>query len=106
MCRANCGRTAKRRPCHSGPLGRTLLGSTSELRTASPISAADMCRWNQSIILPITYPSLLLSSQIAFTIWDVQGAGRAVPIGGTTMSLFNSKRYVPTEVDPWLLIRR
>jgi phosphatidylinositol 3-kinase len=49
-------------------------------------------RWSQSIVLPITYPSLLLTSQIAFTIWDVQGPGRAVPIGGTTMSLFNPKR--------------
>ena len=51
-------------------------------------------RWSQSIALPITYPSLLLTSQIAFTIWDVQGPGRAVPIGGTTMRLFNSKRCV------------
>ncbi|WVF72152.1 hypothetical protein IAT40_006964 [Kwoniella sp. CBS 6097] len=48
--------------------------------------------WNQTIILPITYPSLLLSSQITFTIWDCQGAGKAVPVGGTTMSLFTSKR--------------
>ncbi|KAE8541128.1 hypothetical protein D1P53_002482 [Cryptococcus gattii VGV] len=28
----------------------------------------------------------------AFTIWDVQGSGKAIPVGGTTMSLFNSKR--------------
>ncbi|KIR59973.1 phosphatidylinositol 3-kinase [Cryptococcus bacillisporus CA1873] len=48
--------------------------------------------WNSVVIFPITYPSLLLSSQIAFTIWDVQGSGKAIPVGGTTMSLFNSKR--------------
>jgi len=48
--------------------------------------------WNQTIVLPFTYPSLLLSSQIAFTVWDVQGAARAVPVGGTTMKLFTSKR--------------
>lgn len=46
-------------------------------------------------MLPITYPSLLMTSQIALTIWDVKGPGKAVPIGGTTMPLFSSKRYVP-----------
>jgi len=55
---------------------------------------ADGSRWNQTIVLPITYPSLLLTSQITFTIWDVQGAGKAVPVGGTTMSLFTKKRCV------------
>ena len=49
-------------------------------------------RWNQPIVLPITYQSLLLTAQITFTVWDVQGAGKAIPIGGTTMALFNSKR--------------
>lgn len=44
------------------------------------------------MVLPITYPSLLLTSQLAFTIWDVQGAGKAVPVGGTTMRLFTPKR--------------
>jgi phosphatidylinositol 3-kinase len=34
-----------------------------------------------------------MTSQIAFTIWDVQGAGKAVPVGGTTMSMFNTKRF-------------
>lgn len=42
-------------------------------------------------MLPITYPSLLPAAQLAFTIWDVQGAGRAVPVGGTTMSLFRNR---------------
>lgn len=49
-------------------------------------------RWNQTIILPITYPSLLLSSRLVLTIWDIQGAGKAVPVGGATMFLFNEKR--------------
>ncbi|GMK59473.1 hypothetical protein CspeluHIS016_0800790 [Cutaneotrichosporon spelunceum] len=48
--------------------------------------------WNQSIVLPITYPSLQPTSQLTFTIWDVQGAGKAVPVGGTTMKLFRPDR--------------
>lgn len=48
--------------------------------------------WSQPIVLPITYPSLSFSSQLAFTIWDVQGPGKAVPVGGTTMRLFRDDR--------------
>ncbi|WRT67140.1 uncharacterized protein IL334_004106 [Kwoniella shivajii] len=48
--------------------------------------------WNYTVVLPITYPSLLLASQITFTIWDCHGAGKPVPVGGTTMSLFTAKR--------------
>ncbi|ORX39878.1 phosphatidylinositol 3-kinase [Kockovaella imperatae] len=69
--------------------------------------------WNQAITLPITYQSLLLTAQIAFTIWDVRGAGKPVPVGGSTMSMFNSKRtlkrgqqrlflHLGTEADPSL----
>lgn len=59
-------------------------------------------RWNQTIILPIKYPSLLLTSQIVFTIWDVQGPGKAVPIGGTTLGLFTSKRCAePVSCQTW-----
>jgi phosphatidylinositol 3-kinase len=43
-------------------------------------------------VLPITYPSLQPTSQLAFTVWDVQGAGKAVPVGGTTMKLFRPDR--------------
>lgn len=48
--------------------------------------------WNHVVVLPVTYPSLLYSSRITFTIWDVQGAGKPVPIGGTTMRLFTRQR--------------
>ncbi|KAL1409698.1 Phosphatidylinositol (PI) 3-kinase [Vanrija albida] len=48
--------------------------------------------WNQTLILPITYPSLLPTAQLVFTIWDVQGAGKPVAVGGTTMNLFSSDR--------------
>ncbi|RXK34820.1 phosphatidylinositol 3-kinase [Tremella mesenterica] len=49
-------------------------------------------KWNHTVILPITYPSLLLNSRIAFTIWDVQGPGDPVPVGGSTMFLFSPNR--------------
>ncbi|WVR05232.1 hypothetical protein IAU60_002244 [Kwoniella sp. DSM 27419] len=48
--------------------------------------------WNHTVVLPITYPSLLLNSHLTFTVWDCQGSGRAVPIGGTTMGMFTAKR--------------
>lgn len=66
-------------------LHRVAYGSTKLI--AVPFSH----RWNQTITLPITYPSLQTSSRIAFTIWDIQGTGRAVPVGGTTMKLFGTK---------------
>jgi len=55
--------------------------------------------WNHVITLPIPYNALLLSSQLSFTIWDVRGPGRPVPVGGSTMSLFTSKRYVLREKE-------
>ncbi|TYJ55431.1 hypothetical protein B9479_003934 [Cryptococcus floricola] len=46
-------------------------------------------KWNQTMILPVQYPSLLLESSVTFTIWDVQESGRCTAIGGTKMSLFD-----------------
>jgi len=48
-------------------------------------------------VLPVTFPSLLLSSVIVFTIYDIQGPGKAVSVGSATMSLFK---------DRWVLLRQ
>nr|XP_060610850.1 phosphatidylinositol 3-kinase catalytic subunit type 3-like [Anolis sagrei ordinatus] len=44
--------------------------------------------WNEWLKLPVKYPDLPRNAQVAFTIWDVYGPGKAVPVGGTTVSLF------------------
>ena len=50
--------------------------------------------WNEWLELPISIPTLPVSSQLAITVWDVsptggEGArGHAIPFGGTTISLF------------------
>ncbi|GAB1301516.1 Phosphatidylinositol 3-kinase catalytic subunit type 3 [Apodemus speciosus] len=44
--------------------------------------------WNEWLKLPVKYPDLPRNAQAALTIWDVYGPGRAVPVGGTTVSLF------------------
>ena len=84
----------KRQRCPFGQLGRIFLELTREAFGDSKRESLIPHSWNQTISLPITYPSLLLTSQIAFTIWDVQGSGKPVPVGGTTMEMFTSKRSV------------
>lgn len=44
--------------------------------------------WNEWLRLPVKYPDLPRNAQVALTIWDVYGPGKAVPVGGTTVSLF------------------
>uniref|UniRef100_A0A3B3T1P9 Phosphatidylinositol 3-kinase catalytic subunit type 3 n=1 Tax=Paramormyrops kingsleyae TaxID=1676925 RepID=A0A3B3T1P9_9TELE len=44
--------------------------------------------WNEWLRLPVKYPDLPQSAQVALTIWDVYGPGQATPVGGTTVSLF------------------
>ncbi|KAL5485774.1 VPS34 [Sanghuangporus weigelae] len=48
--------------------------------------------WNEWITLPIRYCDLPLSSQITFTVWDIEGPRSAAPVGGTTFRLFGKKR--------------
>jgi len=50
-------------------------------------------RWNEWITLPIKYCDLPLNSQIAFTVWDIQGPRQAMPVGGSTFRLFGKKWY-------------
>ncbi|WVQ71681.1 hypothetical protein IAR50_001222 [Cryptococcus sp. DSM 104548] len=49
-------------------------------------------KWNQAVVLPVRYPSLLLGSSLSFTIWNVQESGRSTAIGGTKMALFDYHR--------------
>uniref|UniRef100_A0A4W5JEM0 Phosphatidylinositol 3-kinase catalytic subunit type 3 n=1 Tax=Hucho hucho TaxID=62062 RepID=A0A4W5JEM0_9TELE len=44
--------------------------------------------WNEWLRLPVKYPDLPQSAQVALTVWDVYGPGRATPVGGTTITLF------------------
>uniref|UniRef100_A0A8C5UCA4 Phosphatidylinositol 3-kinase catalytic subunit type 3 n=1 Tax=Malurus cyaneus samueli TaxID=2593467 RepID=A0A8C5UCA4_9PASS len=44
--------------------------------------------WNEWLKLPVKYPDLPRNAQVALTIWDVYGPGKAIPVGGTTVSLF------------------
>ncbi|KAF4024969.1 hypothetical protein G4228_016887 [Cervus hanglu yarkandensis] len=44
--------------------------------------------WNEWLKLPVKYPDLPRNAQVALTVWDVYGPGKAVPVGGTTVSLF------------------
>ncbi|KAF9000637.1 atypical/PIKK/PI3K protein kinase [Cyathus striatus] len=47
--------------------------------------------WNEWITLPIRYCDLPLSSQITFTVWDIGGPRKAIPVGGSTFRLFSKK---------------
>uniref|UniRef100_A0A7N8XJX4 Phosphatidylinositol 3-kinase catalytic subunit type 3 n=1 Tax=Mastacembelus armatus TaxID=205130 RepID=A0A7N8XJX4_9TELE len=44
--------------------------------------------WNEWLRLPVKYPDLPQSAQVALTVWDIYGPRSAVPVGGTTVSLF------------------
>ncbi|XP_061106700.1 phosphatidylinositol 3-kinase catalytic subunit type 3 [Conger conger] len=44
--------------------------------------------WNEWLRLPVKYPDLPQSAQVALTVWDVYGPGQATPVGGTTVTLF------------------
>ncbi|KAJ3092312.1 Phosphatidylinositol (PI) 3-kinase [Quaeritorhiza haematococci] len=44
--------------------------------------------WNEWITIPIKYRDLPLSTQLAFTVWDVRAPRRTSVLGSTTMSLF------------------
>ncbi|KAF8907363.1 atypical/PIKK/PI3K protein kinase [Gymnopilus junonius] len=47
--------------------------------------------WNEWITFPIRYCDLPLSSQITFTVWDIGGPRKAIPVGGSTFRLFGKK---------------
>lgn len=71
--------------------GHILLPLTSQfLRPflTFPVVLAVSCSWNEWLRLPVKYPDLPQSAQVALTVWDIYGPGRAVPVGGTTVTLF------------------
>ncbi|KAI0806054.1 atypical/PIKK/PI3K protein kinase [Irpex lacteus] len=47
--------------------------------------------WNEWITLPIRYCDLPLNSQLTFTVWDIAGPRKAIPVGGSTFRLFGKK---------------
>lgn len=47
--------------------------------------------WNEHIALPIKYRDLPLDSQLALTVYDIQGPNQRSVIGGSTMRLFGKK---------------
>ncbi|KZS92387.1 putative atypical/PIKK/PI3K protein kinase [Sistotremastrum niveocremeum HHB9708] len=63
---------------------------TIPFRTAHKSFKADYT-WNEWITLPIKYCDLPLNSQITFTVWDIEGPRKAVPVGGSTFRLFGKK---------------
>lgn len=52
------------------------------------LSSLVLCSWNEWLRLPVKYPDLPQSAQVALTVWDIYGPGKAVPVGGTTVTLF------------------
>ena len=50
-----------------------------------------LCSWNEWLTLPIKYSDLPRNAQLALTVWDIYGSRDAVPVGGTTVSVFGKK---------------
>uniref|UniRef100_A0A8C4R0Q2 Phosphatidylinositol 3-kinase, catalytic subunit type 3 n=1 Tax=Eptatretus burgeri TaxID=7764 RepID=A0A8C4R0Q2_EPTBU len=46
--------------------------------------------WNEWIKLPVRYADLPRNAQLGLTVWDSYGPGKAVPVGGTAVSLFGN----------------
>ncbi|XP_076350143.1 phosphatidylinositol 3-kinase 59F isoform X2 [Tachypleus tridentatus] len=44
--------------------------------------------WNEWLALPVKFSDLPRDALLACTVWDVYGPRKAVPVGGTTVSLF------------------
>ncbi|CAB5217507.1 unnamed protein product [Rhizophagus irregularis] len=46
------------------------------------------CSWNEWLTIPIKFCDLPITAQLVFTVWDIYGPRKAVPVGGTTFRLF------------------
>ncbi|XP_053427226.1 phosphatidylinositol 3-kinase catalytic subunit type 3-like isoform X2 [Nycticebus coucang] len=76
-----------RAACEPATFGRWDQCSTPLSHRRHPKVLRFIC-WNEWLKLRVKYPDLPRSAQVALTIWDVYGPGKAVPVGGTTVSLF------------------
>ena len=47
--------------------------------------------WNQWLKLPIKFPDLPSNALLCLTIWDCNGPGKKVAVGGTSIFLFSQK---------------
>lgn len=47
--------------------------------------------WNEWLRLPIKYSDLPRDAMLAFTIWDIYGTDKVIPVGGTSISVFGKK---------------
>ncbi|KAF0930784.1 hypothetical protein E2562_035256, partial [Oryza meyeriana var. granulata] len=52
--------------------------------------------WNELVTLSAKYRDLTPFSHLAFTVWDVSSGEDRNIVGGTTLSLFNSKNHLKT----------
>ncbi|KAJ9091439.1 hypothetical protein QFC20_007629 [Naganishia adeliensis] len=68
--------------------GRAL---TLPFQTGTKAFKPDRYVWNSTIQLPILYASLPQDAQLAITLWDIEAPGKAAPVGGSTLELFNKK---------------
>lgn len=68
--------------------GRAL---TLPIRTSSKVFKKDRYVWNMPLTLPINYPSLPMDARVAITLWDIEKAGKGVPVGGSCLFLFSDK---------------
>lgn len=55
--------------------------------------------WNMPLTLPINYPSLPMDARLVITLWDIEKAGKGVPVGGSCLFLFSDKGYVLANLD-------
>ena len=49
--------------------------------------------WNEWLTIPVKFRDLPVTAQLAFTVWDVYGPRKVVPVGGTTFRLFGKHKY-------------
>ncbi|XP_071166399.1 phosphatidylinositol 3-kinase catalytic subunit type 3-like isoform X3 [Mytilus edulis] len=47
--------------------------------------------WNEWITLPLKFSDLPRNAMMAMTIWDIYGTNKAIPVGGTAISLFGKR---------------
>ena len=59
------------------------------------------CSWNEWVTIPILLKDIPRTARLAMTVYDIYGPGKAVPVGGTTVSLFG-KRGLVTFINPLL----